>query len=415
MIKKRAVITGLGVVSPVGLGKEAFWDSLINGKSGIDRITRFDPTEYKVQIAGEVKDFNPDDYIDKKESKRMDRYTQFALAASDMAISDAGLKLDEEDLTRIGVFVGAGIGGMETLHDTYQKLFSAGPSRISPFFIPMMIPNMAAGHISIRHGLKGPSACIVTACATGTNNIGEALRAIQRGDADVMVAGGSEAAVSGAAIAGFTSMKALCSTHNDDPTKASRPFDATRNGFVMGEGAGIIIIEELEHALNRNAHIYAELAGYGSNSDAYHVTSPGPEGEMQSKCMLLAIEDAGLKPSDIDYINAHGTSTGLNDKGETRAIKKVWQDEAKNVSVSSIKSMIGHLLGAAGGVECIATALTIENDLMPPTINYENVAEEMDLDYVPNKARQKTVRAAISNNFGFGGHNACILLKKFKL
>ena len=419
-MSKRVVITGVGVISPVGIGKEAFWDAMMAGKNGIGRITRFDPTDYKAQVAGEVKDFEPADYMDKKEAKRIDRYAQFAVAASKLAIEDAKLDLEKEDLERIGTFVGSGIGGIETMHAQYEKLFDKGPSKISPFFIPMMIGNMAAGHVSIAFGLKGPSSCVVTACATGTNNIGDAFKVIQRGDADVMVAGGTEASISGAAVAGFCSMKALCTDHNDDPEHASRPFDANRSGFIMGEGAGLVVLESLEHAEARGAHIYAELAGYGANSDAYHITSPAPHGELQAKCMSLAIKDAGLTPADIDYVNAHGTSTSLNDKGETEAIKTVWGEHAKDVSVSSIKSMTGHLLGAAGGVEAIATALAIENDMLPPTINYENVdineenpAESLDLDYVPNKAKAKTVRAAISNNLGFGGHNACIVMKKF--
>jgi len=412
-LSNRVVITGLGVVSPVGTGKDVFWKSLLEGKNGIDKITRFDATEYKSQIAGEVKDFDPADYMDKKEAKRIDRYAQFAVAAAKMAVEDAKLNLEAEDCDRIGTFVGSGIGGIETMHGQYEKLFDKGPNKISPFFIPMMIGNMAAGHVSIALGLKGPSSCVVTACATGTNNIGDAFRVLQRGDADVMVAGGTEASISQAAVAGFCSMKALCSDHNDDPAHASRPFDANRSGFVMGEGAGIVVMETLEHAEKRGAHIYAEIVGYGANSDAYHITSPAPHGEMAAKCMAIALKDAGLKPSDVDYINAHGTSTHLNDLTETEAIKTVWGEHAKDVSVSSIKSMTGHLLGAAGGIECIATALAVENDMLPPTINYETPDEGLDLDYVPNKAKAKTVRAALSNNFGFGGHNACIVLKKY--
>lgn len=409
----RVVVTGIGVISPIGSGRETFWKALLAGTNGIERISRFDPAEYAAQIAGEVKDFDPTLYIDKKESKRMDRYAQFAVAATKMAIEDAKLDLVNEDCDRIGTFIGAGIGGIETMHSQYEKLFSKGPHHISPFFIPMMIGNMAAGQTAIAFGLHGPSSCIVTACATGSNCIGDAFRVLQRGEADVMVAGGTEAAISQAAVAGFCSMKALCTDHNDDPEHASRPFDKGRSGFVMGEGAGIVILETLEHAEKRGAHIYAELAGYGSNSDAYHITSPAPHGEYQAKCMNLAIEDAGMKPADIDYVNAHGTSTHMNDEGETEACKAVFGDRAKDVPVSSIKSMTGHLLGAAGGVECIATALAVENDMLPPTINYETPDEGMDLDYVPNTARAHKVRAALSNNFGFGGHNACLLLKKF--
>ena len=412
-MSNRVVITGLGVISPVGTGKDVFWKSLLEGKNGIDKITRFDASEYKSQIAGEVKDFDPADYMDKKEAKRIDRYAQFAVAAAKMAVEDAKLDLEAEDCDRIGTFVGSGIGGIETMHSQYEKLFDKGPSKISPFFIPMMIGNMAAGHVSIALGLKGPSSCVVTACATGTNNIGDAFRVIQRGEADVMVAGCTEASISQAAVAGFCSMKALCTDHNDDPAHASRPFDANRSGFIMGEGAGIIVMETLEHAEKRGAHIYAEIVGYGANSDAYHITSPAPHGVQAAKCMAKALEDAGLDPSEVDYINAHGTSTHLNDLTETEAIKTVWGEHAKDVSVSSIKSMTGHLLGAAGGIECIATALAVENDMLPPTINYETPDEGLDLDYVPNKAKAKTVRAALSNNLGFGGHNACIVLKKY--
>ncbi len=409
----RVVITGIGAITPVGIGKDNFWEALISGKNGIGKITRFDATDYGAQVAGEVKDFEPADYIDKKESKRMDRYTQFAVATAKMAIEDAGLDLESEDKERIGTYVGTGIGGIETMHSQYEKLFAKGPSRISPFFIPMMIGNMAAGQISIAFGLRGPSSCVVTACATGSNCIGDAFRLIQHGQADVMVAGGTEASISQAAVAGFCSMKALCTDHNDDPEHASRPFDATRSGFVMGEGCGIVVLESLEHAEKRGAHIYAEIAGYGANSDAYHITSPAPHGEMQAKCMAMAIKDAGMTPADVDYVNAHGTSTHMNDLGETEAIKAVFGDHAKEISVSSIKSMTGHLLGAAGGVECIATALSVQNDIVPPTMNYENQDEGMDLDYVPNKAKKREVRAAISNSFGFGGHNACLLVKKF--
>ena len=412
-MSNRVVITGLGAITPIGMGKEEFWNGLMEGRNGIDKITRFDASEYGAQIAGEVKDFDPAAYIDKKESKRMDRYTQFAVAAAGMAIDDAKLDLEKEDLDRIGTFVGAGIGGIETMHSQYEKLFAKGPGRISPFFIPMMIANMAAGQVSITYKLHGPSSCIVTACATGSNCIGDAFRVIQRGDADVMIAGGTEAAISEAAVAGFAAMKALCMDHNDDPAHASRPFDKNRSGFVMGEGAGLVVLESLEHAKARGAHIYAEVVGYGANSDAYHITSPAPGGEYQAKCMQAALDDAGMKASEVDYVNAHGTSTHMNDEGETMAIKSVWGEAAKDVSVSSIKSMTGHLLGAAGGVECIATALAIENDMLPPTMNYETQDEGLDLDYVPNKAKAKTVRAAMSNNFGFGGHNACLLLKKY--
>ncbi|MBR4695432.1 MAG: beta-ketoacyl-ACP synthase II [Selenomonadaceae bacterium] len=403
----------MGAITPIGTGKEEFWKGLLEGRNGIRKITRFDADGFDAQIAGEVRDFEPTAYIDKKESKRMDRCTQFAVAAARLAMEDAGLDLEKENHDRIGTFVGTGIGGMETMHSQYEKFFAKGPSRISPFFVPMMIPNMPAGQVSIVYNLHGPSSCMATACATGTNCIGDAFRVIQRGDADVMIAGGTEAAISQAPVAGFSAMKALCTDHNDDPEHASRPFDKNRSGFIMGEGAGLVVLESLEHAEARGAHIYAELVGYGSNSDAYHMTSPAPHGEYQAKCMQLALDDAGMKAADVDYINAHGTSTSMNDKGETEAIKAVWGDAATAVSVSSIKSMTGHLLGAAGGVECIATALAVEHDMLPPTINYETPEEGMDLDYVPNHSKAKTVRAAMSNSFGFGGHNACLLLKKY--
>lgn len=412
-MKKRVVITGLGAITPVGIGTDAFWKSLLEGKSGIARITRFDPTDYATQIAGEVKAFDPVQYIDKKEAKRMDRSTQFAIAASKMALEDSGLDLQKEDLARIGTIIGTGIGGMDTLHDQFKTLFEKGPGRVSPFFVPMMIANMPAGQTSITFGLQGPCSCVVTACATGTNSIGDAFKTIQRGDADVMVAGGTEAAVSPAAVAGFCAMKAM-STRNEEPEKASRPFDKDRNGFVMGEGAGVVILESLEHALARGARIYGEIAGYGSNADAFHITAPAPEGAQAAKCMALAIADAELKPEDVDYINAHGTSTPLNDKNETLAIKALFGDHAKELSVSSIKSMTGHLLGASGGIEAVATILTVLNDIIPPTINYETPDPELDLDYVPNHARAKKVRVALSNSFGFGGHNATILVKKYE-
>ncbi|SDF77214.1 beta-ketoacyl-ACP synthase II [Sporolituus thermophilus] len=411
-MSKRVVVTGIGAVTPIGIGKDEYWQSLVAGKSGISRITRFDPADYSTQIAGEVKNFDPGKFIDKKEAKRMDRFTQFALAATKMAIEDAGINLDQEDRSRVGTMIGTGIGGMETLHDQFKVLFEKGPSRVSPFFVPMMIANMAAGQTSITFGLQGPCSCVITACATGTNAIGDAFKIIQRGDADIMVAGGTEAAISPAAVAGFCSMKAM-STRNDEPEKASRPFDRDRDGFVMGEGAGILILESLDHALARGARIYAEIAGYGFNADAYHITAPAPEGAQAAKCMAMAIKDAGLTPEMVDYINAHGTSTPLNDKNETLAIKTLFGDHAYKLAVSSIKSMTGHLLGAAGAIEAIATVLTIANNLIPPTINYENPDPELDLDYVPNKARERVVNVAISNSFGFGGHNATILFKKY--
>lgn len=412
-MNRRIVITGVGLITPVGIGKDAVWQALINGKSGIGPITRFDPEVITAKIAGEVKDFDPTLYIDKKEAKRMDRFTQFALAAAKMAIEDSNIDLMKEDLTKIGTCVGTGIGGVETLHDQYKTLFDKGANRVSPFFVPMMIANMAAGQVSITFGLKGPNSSVVTACASGTNAIGDAFKVIARGDADLMIAGGTEAAVSPIAVAGFCSMKAL-STRNDDPTKASRPFDKDRDGFVLGEGAGIVVLEELEHALARGATIYAEVLGYGSNADAYHITAPAPEGEQAAACMQLALDDAKISPAEVDYINAHGTSTPMNDLNETLAIKKVFGDHAKKVAISSTKSMTGHLLGAAGAVETIVAALTITNSIIPPTINYTTPDDNLDLDYVPNVARQANVDVAISNSFGFGGHNATLLLKKYK-
>ncbi|QDR80427.1 beta-ketoacyl-ACP synthase II [Sporomusa termitida] len=412
-MKKRVVITGLGAITPVGIGTENFWQALIAGKSGIDRISRFDPSEYTTQIAGEVKNFEPAQYIDKKEAKRMDRCTQFAIAAAKMAFEDSGIVLEQEDRSRIGTVVGTGIGGIDTLHDQYKTLFDKGPGRISPFFVPMMIANMPAGQTSITFGLQGPCSCVVTACATGTNAIGDAFKIIQRGDAEVMVAGGTEAAISPAAVAGFCAMKAM-STRNDEPQKASRPFDKDRSGFIMGEGAGVIIMESLEHALARGAKIYAEIVGYGFNADAYHITAPAPEGAQAAKCMAMALNDGGIEPAEVDYINAHGTSTPLNDKNETLAIKSLFGEHAKKLKISSIKSMTGHLLGAAGGIETIATVLTITNGIIPPTINLESQDPELDLDYVPNKAQEHVVNVALSNSFGFGGHNATILVKKYQ-
>lgn len=410
---RRVVITGIGAVTPIGIGKDAFWNALIEGKSGVGPITRFDVSEYTTKIAGEVSDFVVTDFIDKKEAKRMDRSTQYAVVASKLAIDDAKLDLEAEDRERIGVIIGTGIGGMEALYDQYKVLFAKGPSRISPFLVPMMIGNMASGMTSIRFGLQGPSSCVVTACATGTNSIGDAARAIKYGDADVMLAGGTEAPISPAALAGFGSMKAL-STRNDEPERASRPFDKDRDGFVMGEGAGVIVLEELEHALARGAHIYAELAGYAYNSDAYHITAPAPGGVMAAKAMRQALKDGGIEPNEVDYINAHGTSTGLNDKNETMAIKEVFGDHAYELAVSSIKSMTGHLLGAAGGVECIAAAMSIDQGIIPPTINYETPDEGLDLNYVPNVAEKREVRVALSNSLGFGGHNATLALKKYE-
>ena len=414
-LKRRVVVTGVGLVTPIGIGKEEFWKNLIAGKSGIGLITQFDTEGFDAKIAGEVKDFDFANYGDKKEAKRMDRVTQFAVAAAKMAVDDSKLNIADIDPVRAGVCVGSGIGGIHTFLDQSLKYGEKGPSRISPFFIPMEIPNMPAGQISIALGFKGPNTAIVTACATGTNCIGDALRTIQYGDADIMIAGGTEAAISPVAVAGFDNMKAL-SRNNEEPEKASCPFDKKRNGFVMGEGAGVVVLEELEHAKARGAYIYAELIGFGMNADAYHITAPDPSGEMPAACMLQAIKDAGVTPDDVDYVNAHGTSTHRNDLNETLACKKIFGKHAYEVAISSNKSMTGHLLGAAGGVEAIATVMTIANSIIPPTINYEDVdvEEGLDLDYVPNVARKAEVNVAISNNFGFGGHNASIVFKKYK-
>lgn len=371
-LKRRVVITGVGAVTPVGIGKEAFWEALLAGKSGIGRITHFDPSEYATQIAGEVKDFDPTAFgIEKKEARRMDRFTQLALAAAELAVQDAKIDFSTIDTDRAATVVGSGIGGMDTFHELYKSLFNKGPARVSAFSVPMMICNMAAGQISIRYGLHGSCTSLVTACATGTHSIGSAFRMIQYGDADLVVAGGAEAAVSPGAVAGFASMKAM-STRNEEPEKASRPFDSERDGFVMGEGAGIVILEELEHAKARGAHIYAEVVGYGSNGDAYHITAPAPEGHYAKKCMELALKDANVLPESVNYINAHGTSTDLNDKNETMAIKELFGEHAYKIAVNSTKSMTGHLLGAAGAIEVIVMALSIESGKVHPTINLTN-------------------------------------------
>lgn len=412
-MKKRVVITGLGCVTPVGTGKEDFWVNIKSGVSGIDKITRFDYTNYQTQIAGEVKDFTPEDYISKKELKKMDRFTQFAMVASKLAVADSELDLNSIDRNRMGTVIGTGIGGVETIEAQHKNLLEKGNRRVSPFFIPMMIGNMAAGQVAIEFGAKGPSTNICTACASGTNSVGDAFKIIQRGDADIMIAGGTEAAVAEFAVAGFCNMKAM-STNNDNPQQASRPFDKDRDGFVMGEGCGILILEELESAKNRNAKIYAEIVGYGMTSDAYHITTPAENGEGAARSMQVAINDAGIEPSQIDYINAHGTSTYYNDLYETMAIKSVFGEYAKNVSVSSTKSMTGHLLGASGAIEAIVCALAIKDNFVPPTINLENPGEGMDLDYTPNKGKERVINYALSNSLGFGGHNATIILKKYE-
>ncbi|MEE9171581.1 MAG: beta-ketoacyl-ACP synthase II [candidate division NC10 bacterium] len=410
---RRVVVTGLGVVSPLGIGADFFWKALVNGTSGVGRITRFDPTGYGCQIAAEVKGFDPLQWIDKKEVKKMDTFVQYALAAGLMAVEDAHLKVSDGRQERVGVLVGTGMGGIIMLVEQYQVLLEKGPDRVSPFFIPGIIPNMASGRLSMLLGAKGPNSCVSTACATGNHAIGDSFRIIQRGEADVMLAGGTEAVISNLCIAGFNNCKAL-STRNDEPERASRPFDKERDGFVMGEGAGVLILEALDHALDRGAPIYAEVIGYGMSGDAYHVTAPAPEGEGAVQSMEGAIRDAGIPPETVDYINAHGTSTPYNDVNETLAIKRVFGDHAHRMPVSSIKSMIGHTLGAAGAIEAAATVLTLKHGIVPPTINYEFPDPDCDLDYVPNKAREVTVQLALNNSFGFGGTNATTVFRRYE-
>ncbi|GIV45796.1 MAG: 3-oxoacyl-[acyl-carrier-protein] synthase 2 [Ignavibacterium sp.] len=414
MEKRRVVVTGMGAVTPIGIGVKEYWQGLIEGRNGVDLITHFDASNFDTKFAAEVKNFNPENYFDKKSIKRLDPFTQFALVSAQEAFEDSELNLEKINKERIGVIFGSGIGGMEALQTEHFKYFeSKNPGVISPFFIPMMIADLAAGQISIKYGLKGPNYATTSACATSSHAIADAFMLIQRGSADIMVCGGSEAAIAEMSIGGFNSMKAL-STWNDRYKEASRPFDKDRNGFVMGEGAGTLILEELNHALSRGAKIYAELAGIGLTADAYHITAPAPGGEGAVRSMREAIFDAGLSPEDVDHINAHGTSTPYNDLNETKAIKTVFGEHAYKLVVNSTKSMTGHLLGAAGGIEAIATVLAIFNDLIPPTINLTNPDPECDLNYSPLKATKKTVRAAISNTFGFGGHNASLLFKKFE-
>ena len=412
-MRRRVVVTGMGMVSPLAIGVEETWQALIQGKSGVARITKFDATGFDTQIAAEVKNFAPENFMDKKEIRRMDIFIQYAMAAAAMAVEDAQLKITPANADRVGVVVGAGLGGLTTIEAFHKVLLEKGPGRISPFFIPMLIVNEAPGQISMRFGAKGPNTSAVTACATGNHNIGDAWRIIQRGDADAVIAGGVEATITPLAVAGFNAMKAL-STRNAEPEKASRPFDKDRDGFVIGEGSGIIILEELQQALDRGAKIYAEIIGYGLTGDAYHITAPAPDGEGAARCMAMALKSGGIEPGEVDYINAHGTSTDYNDLYETMAIKTVFKEHAKKLAVSSTKSMIGHLLGGAGGVEAIFTILTIYRGIIPPTINYETPDPGCDLDYVPNVARKAAVRVALSNSFGFGGTNAVLAFKKFE-
>ncbi len=412
MSRRRVVITGLGALTPIGNNLEEFWNAILEGKSGAGPITKFDPSEFKTQFACELKNFDPADYIDKKALRRMDPFTHYALATAQMAMDDSGLNLENVDCERMGVVYGSGIGGMKTWEEQHMNYYKGGPKRISPFFIPMMISDIAAGHISIKFGVKGPNYATTSACATSSHAIADAFILIQRGSADLMITGGTEASITPMAIGGFNSARAL-STWNDKPQLASRPFDKDRNGFVMGEGSGTIILEELEYAKARGAKIYGEIIGVGMTGDAHHVTAPAPEGEGAFRSMREALRDGGIEITDVDYINAHGTSTELNDKNETAAIRNLFGEHAYKLSVSSTKSMTGHLLGAAGAIESIASILAIKNSIIPPTINLDEPSEDCDLNYTPNKPVEKEIKYAISNTFGFGGHNATLLFKKY--
>ncbi|MDD5347489.1 MAG: beta-ketoacyl-ACP synthase II [Candidatus Omnitrophica bacterium] len=413
-MEKRVVVTGLGVITPIGNDVAAYWKSLLEGKSGIGRLTAIDPTAFDCKISAEVRGFDPMQFgFTKKEIHRTERFVHFAVASAFQAIADAGLDLDKEHKERIGVIVGSGIGSLQIMEAQTQVYYKSGPSRLTPFLIPSLIVNEAAGHIAIRWGFKGPNACVTTACASGSHSIGEAFRILQRGDADVMVAGGTEGSITALGLGGFCALKAL-SQRNDEPEKASRPFERDRDGFIMGEGSGVVVLESLEHARKRGAKIYCEVAGYGASCDAYHITAPDPDGYGASLALKWALKDAKLNPEQLDYINAHGTSTKLNDKVETLAIKLALGAHAGKVMVSSTKSMTGHLLGAAGGIEFIACCLAVQHDYVPPTTNYENPDPDCDLDYVPNTARKATVTVAASNSLGFGGHNATLIVKKFK-
>ena len=412
-MKRRVVVTGLGLVLPNGIGVDEAWRNTCDGKSGIGPITRFDTSQFQTKIAGEVKGFNPEDYVEKKEIRRMDLFIQYAIAASKMAFDDAGLEINEAISDRTGVIIGTGLGGLPTIEEYHKVLLEKGPNRITPFFIPKLIANMATGHVAMHFNAKGPNTCVVTACATGAHCIGDACRAIQYGDADAIIAGGTEANITPLCVGGFNVMKAI-STRNDEPEKACRPFDRDRDGFVISEGAGVLILEELEFALRRGARIYAEVIGFGMNGDAYHITAPSPNGEGATKCMSFALADAGISPDQIDYINAHGTSTPLNDLSETIAIKTVFSDRAYKIPISATKSMTGHLLGAAGSTEAIFSILALRDGIIPPTINLENPDPQCDLDYVPNESREKDVEIAMSNSFGFGGTNAVLIFSAFK-
>ena len=411
-MKRRVVITGMGLITPVGIGVEESWSAICAGKSGIAKITQFDASAYQTQIAAEVKGFNAEDFMPKKEAKRNELFISYAMAATRMALEDSGLEINSANSNRVGVVTGCGLGGLGIMEETILNVATKGPRRVSPFFIPMMIGNMAPGMISIHFGAKGPNLSIATACAAGAHAVGGSFEMIQNGRVDAMITGGTEAVVSPTAVAGFNAMKAL-STRNDEPQKASRPFDRDRDGFVIGEGSGILILEALDLALERGAPIYAELVGFGLTGDGFHMTSPSPDGDGAVRCMQAALDDSGIAAEQVDYINAHGTSTELNDLYESRAVKTVFKDHAYKVAISSTKSMTGHLLGGAGGVETVFSALSVYNDMIPPTINYENPAEECDLDYVPNVARQTPVNVVMTNSFGFGGTNATLILKKY--
>lgn len=412
MTKRRVVVTGIGAVTPLANDAHTTWEKVVAGQSGIGPLTRLNADDFPAKVAGELKDFDIEKYVDRKEARKMDRFTHYAVAASVMAVEDAKLEINDSNATRIGVWIGSGIGGLETLETQHEIFLNRGAKRVSPFFVPMMIPDMAAGQVSIKIGAKGINSCTVTACATGTNSIGDAFKVIQRGDADVMITGGTEAPITKMSVAGFCANTALST--NPDPATACKPFDANRDGFILSEGAGIIVLEDLEHALNRGATIYAEIAGYGATGDAFHITAPAPGGEGGARAMKMAIDDAGLTPEEIQYVNAHGTSTPYNDRYETMAIKEVFGDYAYKIAISSTKSMTGHLLGAAGGIEAIFTALSIRDGIIPPTIHLDTPDPECDLDYVPNVARKADIKAAISNSLGFGGHNATILFKKYE-
>ncbi|HLR65814.1 beta-ketoacyl-ACP synthase II [Virgibacillus alimentarius] len=412
MKERRVVITGLGAVTPVGNDVKSMWENIVAGNSGIDYITKVNKDDFPVHVAAEIKDFEPKLYIDKKDIRKMDLFTQYAVASAKMAVEDANLTIDESIADRVGVWIGCGIGGMQTYEEQLRKFIEKGYKRVSPFFVPMLIPDMAAGQVSIQLGAKGINSCTVTACASGANSVGDAFKAVQRGDVDYIITGGTESPITNMAFAGFSSMKAL--TQNDDPNTASRPFDKNRDGFVMGEGAGLMVMETLESAKERGAHIYAEIIGYGATGDAFHITAPAEDGEGAARAMQQAISDAGISTTDVDYINAHGTSTELNDAYETNAIKTVFKDHAKDLAISSTKSMTGHLLGGAGGVESVISVKAIDDNTIPATINYETPDPDCDLDYVPNESRQQEVNVVMSNSLGFGGHNATLIFKKYK-